>query len=484
MKTLAFFHRLDLTDLFAPVSLKLPEDVRAVHMAFSRTEANQLAAMGITDVTVFTEELALRMAELPAPDADRQAQLEADIVAATGGGFSLNSAIQSDRGFSLLPYADCLRLASAYYDIWERFIDTHQVDHVLHEPVSLMFNFMAAVALAKRGGSYLYCIMAQAEPGAYDFMVMSGVELACPDLDRALATPDRAVRPHPRSRADLQAFLDRFRGNIANFQGGVIAQSVSFPLLASKALRNVVRRRLKLGSTDRLTANIDWWELQQNVPAEKMHNLWGYRRSVRFDQPDPSETYWFYPFHLEPEAVVLYQAHGVYTNQVKLIENIAAQLPPGHFLYVKDHPHDIGYRAAEDYRRLNAVPNIRLLPSNIPGKQVIRDARGVITITGTAGFEAMLMGKPVVVFGRTFYSAQPGVAHLAHIRDLRATLADIERAGPLEDGPILDFLGAYLGSIHPGMTDFFAGQGAKTGLDPDENARKVAEGLACTLRAL
>lgn len=483
MKTLAFFHRLDLTDLFAPVSLKLPEDVRAVHMAFSRTEADRLAAIGITDVTVFTEELAHRMAQMPAPDADRLARLEADIVAATGGRFSLNSAIQSDRGFSLLLYAECLKLASAYYAVWEAFIDAHQVDHVLHEPVSLMFNFMAAVALARRGGSYLYCIMAQAEPGDYDFMVMSGVELTCPDLNRALADPARMARPQPRSRADLEAFLARFRGNIANFQGGVIAQSVSFPVLAAKALRKVLRRRARLDKTDRLISNIDWWELQQNVPADKIRNLRGYR-SVRFEQPDASETYWFYPLHLEPEAVVLYQAHGLYTNQIKLIENIAAQLPPGHFLYVKDHPHDIGYRAAEDYKRLNAVPNIRLLPFNIPGKQVIRDARGVITITGTAGFEAMLMGKPVVVFGRTFYSAQPGVVHLDHIRDLRAALAELDRAATPQDGPILDFLAAYLDSIHPGMTNFFAGQGGKTGLDPDENARNVADGLVRMLRAL
>lgn len=483
MKTLAFFHRLDLTDLYAPVSLKLPEDVRAVHMAFSRTEANQLAAMGITDVTIFTEEVARRMVELPIPDGDRLAHLEADILAATGGAFSLNSAIQSDRGFTLLPYAECLKMASAYYAVWEAFIAAHQVDHVLHEPVSLMFNFMAAVAVARRGGSYLYCIMAQAEPGAYDFMVMSGVELSCPDLIRALADPTRMVRPQPRSHADLEDFLVRFRSDIANFQGGVIAQSVSFPLLAVKALHKVLRRMARLAKTDRLISNIDWWELQQNVPAEKIRNLRGYR-SVRFDQPDPSETYWFYPFHLEPEAVVLYQSHGLYTNQVKLIENIAAQLPPGHFLYVKDHPHDIGYRAAEDYKRLNMVPNIRLLPSGIPGKQVIRDARGVITITGTAGFEAMLMGKPVVVFGRTFYSGQPGVMHLDHIRDLRAALAELDRAAPMQDGPILDFLAAYLGSIHPGMTDFFAGQGEKTGLDPDENARNVADGLARTLREL
>lgn len=484
MKTMAFFHRLELTDLFAPASKALPDDMRAVHMAFSDHEATQLTAMGIADYTVFRDEVARRLPAQAVPDAAELARIESDIVAATNGASSLNSAMQSDRGFSMLSYTDGLRLAAVYLSIWEDFIDTHNVDHILHEPVSLLFNFMAAVALARRGGSYLYCIMAPAEPGAYDFMVMSGIELRSPDMARALTDPAQNVRPAAYSRSDLEAFLARFRANITNFHGGVVTQSVSFPLLAIKALYKRFGRITRKRRFDPLVDNIDWWEVQQNLPAEKLRNLISYRTSVTFDTFDENQPYWFYPFHLEPEAVVLYQAHGIYTNQVKLIENIAAQLPPGHSLYVKDHPHNIGYRDAADYRRLMAVPNIRLLPAGLSGKQVIRGARGVITITGTAGLEAMLMGKPVVAFGRTVYTEQPGVRYLRNVRDLRETLGMLEAQGPLPDGPILDFLSAYLSSIHPGMTDFFAGQAAKTGLDPVENAQKVADGLARTVRAL
>lgn len=484
MKTVAFFHRLELTDLFGPVSHELPHDIRAVHMAFSAHEADLLKSQGIHNFTVFRDEVARRLPTQPLPSSDELARIDAAIVSATNGAFSLNSAIQSDRGLALHSYENGLRLAAVYLAIWRDFFATHVVDYMLHEPVSLLFNFMAAIALAERGGNYLYCIMAQAEVGSYDFMVMAGVELNCPDLNRALADPSKSICPAQYSRADLEAFLDRFRSNIQNFHGGVVTQSVSFPRLAAKAARNALRRLIKMKNLDPLLDLIDWWEVQQNVPAEKIKNLIGYRSSVHFDHFDPTETYWFYPFHLEPEAVVLYQAHGIYTNQVKLIENIAAQLPAGHQLYVKDHPHDIGYRAAEDYRRLNRIPNIRLLPSSISGKQVIRDARGVITVAGTAGFEAMLMGKPVVVFGRTFYSSQPGVAYLSHVRDLRKTLAELDQSRPLPDEPILDFLVAYLSSIHPGMTDFFAGQASKTGLDPHDNARKVANGIASTIRAL
>ena len=143
---------------------------------------------------------------------------------------------------------------------------------------------------------------------------------------------------------------------------------------------------LRQSRYDKYIDNIDHWELRRDLAGQKIVNLLQYRAQVRFDAFDPSVPYYFYPFQLEPEAGVHYQGHGLYMNQVKLIQNIAAQLPPGAVLYVKDHPHDHGYRAAIDYLRLNHVPNIRLLDSHIPAKQVIAGARGVMTITGTAGF--------------------------------------------------------------------------------------------------
>jgi hypothetical protein len=483
MKTLCFLDRLELTDLFGPVSQVMPEDIRVLHLAYDAPEAEKLAAMGIADVPVFKQLLPAFLKDTP-PDAARLAEMERLIVAATNGTFGLNSAIQSDRTMQGMAYADCLRLADAYLAFWQDYVAQHEVDHILHETVSLLFNFMAAVALAERGGSYLFCIMSQAEPGSYRFMVMEGVELFSPDITRALALPPGTRGAEGYTRDDLRAFLDGFRNSIATFFGGAVTQSVALHQLAAKSLRNIARRQARQGAMDPLVDAVELWGLRQNVPAQKIRNLRGYRRDVRFDAYDPDQTYWFYPLHLEPEAVVLYQSHGIYTNQVKLIENIAGQLPPGHLLYVKDHPHDIGYRDAADYRRLNAVPNIRLLDAGVPGKQVIRHAYGVVTITGTAGFEAMLMRKPVVAFGTTFYTGYEGVSQLDHIRELRATLHGLTPESLPDDEALLDYLEAYFASIHPGMISFFAGRAAKSGIDLDENARVVAQGLAKSIRAL
>lgn len=483
MKTLCFLNRLELTSLFGPVSQVMPDDIRCLHLAYDAPEAAALAAMGLADVPVFKQHLPAFIKDT-VPDSARLAEMEQLIVSATKGAFGLNSAIQSDRTMQGMAYSDCLRLADAYLAFWQDFVTTHEIDHILHEPVSLLFNFMASVALASRGGSYLYCISSQAEPGSYRFMVMEGFELYSPDIARTMTLAPGSRGAEGYDRARLQKFLETFRHSIATFFGGAVTQSVSWPRLAAKSVRNIARRQARQGQLDPMIDAVELWDLRQNLAADKLRNLRDYRRTVRFDAFDAEQTYWFYPLHLEPEAVVLYEAHGIYTNQVKLIENIAGQLPPGHLLYVKDHPHDIGYRDAADYRRLNAVPNIRLLPADVPGKQVIRHAFGVVTITGTAGFEAMLMRKPVVTFGRTFYSDYLGVRQLAHVRDLRATLAGLTQDSLPDDAALLDYLECYMASIHPGMISFFAGRAAKSGIDLDENARTVAQGLAKSIRAL
>lgn len=230
MKTLCFLDRPELTDIFGPVSQVMPEDVHCLHLAYGSPEAATLAAIGIADVPIFKEPLPAFLKDTP-PDAARLAEIERLIVAATDGTFGLNSAIQSDRTMQGMAYDDCLRLADAYLAFWQGYVAKHQFDHILHETVSLLFNFMAAVALARRGGSYLYCIMSEAEPGDFRFMVMQGVELFSPDIARALALLPSTRGADEYTREGLQAF----RKSSSTFFVGAVTQSVALHRLAANA---------------------------------------------------------------------------------------------------------------------------------------------------------------------------------------------------------------------------------------------------------
>lgn len=481
MKTIVLFHRCELTDLFAPVGVALDGKVRIVHLAYSEDEADRLRALGITQpITIFKEEVR-RLYPTCVADADTLKTIDDLFIQQSGGAFNLNGAIQSDRGFIHLSLDEAHRLTVAYHRFWSEFLDLHGANIVLHETCSLMFNFVAAMACAERGGYYLYCIEAHGPNKEFYHLVMSGFDFNCPDLDNALLSIETQQL---EVNEDLCAnYLSGFRKSFSVFFGVAFKRSTLLRLLAGVIVKRA-RQLLSGKEYDRILDNIDYWAAERRTAEVKLLNLLRYRKYIRFDSFDRSQRYYFYPLHLEPEAVVLYHAHGLYTNQIKLIQNIAAQMPPGVLLYVKDHPHDHGYRAADDYLVLKSIPNVRLLDSAISGKEVIAHSIGVITQTGTPGFEALLLGKQVFTFGKTFYSSAPGVVYVRNIRDLRELLYSAAERPPLIDAVLYRYLMAYFTAIHHGMTDYFAGHAQRYGIDLDQNARVVAAGLLVTIQTL
>ena len=107
----------------------------------------------------------------------------------------------------------------------------------------------------------------------------------------------------------------------------------------------------------------------------------------------------FYPLHLEPETS-LQGLSPEYFYQLSLIAAVSRDLPSGCFLAVKEHISAIGRRPADFYRQIAEFKNVVLLDPTELGLDCVREAAVTVTICGTAGFEASLIGKPVIAFGR------------------------------------------------------------------------------------
>lgn len=109
----------------------------------------------------------------------------------------------------------------------------------------------------------------------------------------------------------------------------------------------------------------------------------------------------FFPMHFQPEASTL--VNGIwYSNQIALIEDISKSLPLGYVLVVKEHPRGRGMRPFWQYQHIENLYNVII--SDLPSKEIIRRCDAVITISGSVGFEALALDKPVIVLGRTFHS--------------------------------------------------------------------------------
>lgn len=153
-----------------------------------------------------------------------------------------------------------------------------------------------------------------------------------------------------------------------------------------------------------------------------------YRHEVSLDEP-----YIYFPLQFSPEISTL--THGLRVeDQAALVETFAKFLPSKYRLYVKEHTSMIGRRPASLYRRLKRLHNVTLVSPRVSTFSLIRNASAVATITSTAGWEAFLFGKPVIVFGNVFFKEFPNVLNLVIDDDCAIQVAEyLENFSPVED---------------------------------------------------
>ncbi|HEU0050983.1 MAG TPA: hypothetical protein VFQ60_02915 [Patescibacteria group bacterium] len=157
------------------------------------------------------------------------------------------------------------------------------------------------------------------------------------------------------------------------------------------------------------------WHYLIDRIKRKLNNLRG--TDDLYDTFNPDEPFVFFPLHYEPEISLLLLA-PFRTDQLSLIKQIARALPVQYKLYVKDHPQMAEYRPRRFYKALKKIPNIKLIRPSMKSFEILPRAKLIATITGTAGWEAIMLGKPVISFGHWFYNSLPQVAYCRAIEDL------------------------------------------------------------------
>lgn len=112
----------------------------------------------------------------------------------------------------------------------------------------------------------------------------------------------------------------------------------------------------------------------------------------------------FFPLHLEPEVAITLQS-PFFSDQLAVVRHVAQSLPAGYKLVVKEHPQMLGFRPRSFFKELRKIPNVVVVHPRLRALDIIPRAELIVTLAGTAGFEAVLLKKPVVTFGEVFYNA-------------------------------------------------------------------------------
>lgn len=174
-----------------------------------------------------------------------------------------------------------------------------------------------------------------------------------------------------------------------------------------------------------------------------------------FDKPRTEDKYFLYPQHFKPEASTSVLARH-FCSDITVIENIAFNLPFGCYLYVKEHFVNYGRMSLSYYKALKNIPNVKLIGCEENTKTLIDHSLGIITLTSTVGFEALLSAKPVFVFGNVFYECHPNCRKLNSFETLEQQLKDLS----VDNNPEINlrFISAYRKISFEGNIYYFLGE--------------------------
>jgi len=487
MKTILLFSRNDLVNLYGGLAKRLKNEFRFVHLAYSHVERRILnEKYGITDVVVFKDEID-KLFHFIKYDPALDTIIDQEVIKHTGQSFNLNAVVQSDRTFAYLKYDECLHLIQVYYTFWNQMVTRFSFDFMVHEPVALSFLQLAHVVLLKHDILYLTQINVFGEH-KYNWIFVSAHKGFLVELPEKLA----AENTEEADLSKASKFLNEFRSNYQLIFPNIVSKTKSknhFSYLKQSitAILRILKRRT-VYKPDLPASSIDHVELYGHKSGsglvDTLKNIYDYTYKVRYDSFDRSLNYFYYPMHMEPEAVVLYWGDGLYKNQIKLIENIASQLPPHYYLFVKSHPIVKEPVLYIDIKRIKAIPNVKFLDPDVSGRMIIAYSKGVMTINGTSGFEGVLLNKPVFVFGNSFYDLAETVIKVKNIRDLRE-LVYAAIAIKADETRLLKFIVAYLRSTKPGFVSYYLDYFDRIGLEHEDNIDEVSRGFQCliTLRS-
>lgn len=117
----------------------------------------------------------------------------------------------------------------------------------------------------------------------------------------------------------------------------------------------------------------------------------------------------YFPLHLQPEMTTS-TLGGIYVDQVLAIEHLHEKLPKGWRIVIKENPKQtFQYRPVSFFKRIQSLSNVDFVGLKANSKLLIKHSKVVATITGTAGWEAIRLQTPVIIFGRAWYENFVGV---------------------------------------------------------------------------
>jgi len=390
------------------------EKFEGYYVALSVDNKKDLQVLGLNVIACFEEEFdALAEAEVTYP--------------------YLKYSFQTDRFLNgRFNHEERIRILRKEKSFWSRVLDDLKPDLIVNEVCTTEFFEVLCIEAQKRNIRY--------ESFLFGFVPGKFYWLSTPfnsELDEEAWS--KAII-NEKTIEDADHYIEEIKGkqylpwNIKNISHNIIRSVFG-------SLHAVVK------------AYIDRWRNRSHFYYEDyvQQRIYSFRISWSrlFHHCDKKSTvlgkeYVFFPLHFVPEASINYFSEFFY-DQVSIIENISRCLKENQYLVVKEHPAQVGLLSTKDYRRVkNKCSNIIYISGAESSMDIACGAKCIVTITGTVGYEGLIIGKPVISMGNVFYNHNQDVMHINSYKELKEIIREDKLVYPNENRT-LNFVREFIG---------------------------------------
>jgi len=338
-------------------------------------------------------------------------------------------------------------------DYFETIIEHELIDLVLYENVSNSFAYAAYCVALKKNKKYFGLISSRI-PNKFEIW-----EDEYGNIEK---------RSHEFDNTDIDSLS--FKENIISYLQNLNQSKVKPDYMTKNPMSmNVNYTKYYLKKINIISKYFKYYSLYPNEIKEAYQSAHPLKTSAKFiirnfkrrikihvlkkmyDKFDAqNEKFFLLPIHFQPESSTSVNAM-YYDNQYEFIKNTAFSLPLGYNLFVKDHPNGIGFLKLDFYRKLKKIPNVKYIDPTENTVNLIKYSKGVITLTSTMGYEALLMEKPVITLGKVFYNYHPYCYNIQSYNEIYQTVQKVlanthEKFKEYN----IKFLAVYLNDIYEG----------------------------------
>lgn len=197
--------------------------------------------------------------------------------------------------------------------------------------------------------------------------------------------------------------------------------------------------------------------------------------------PQRGDSYVYVPLQWQPECTSVPNG-GRLSDQLFFVKLLSSILPDGICIYVKENMAQFEWhrgsfaRHAWYYDEMNSIHGVRLIKTDVDSFSLIDNCFCVSTLTGTAGFEAIVRGKPAIVGGdMVWYKDAPGVFPVKNAEQMAKALGRIEVGVHIDNQKLERFLSVYEGATYHCVTN--EEKLKHLGLDREENIRELSRAI-------